>query len=46
MNIEDIRPNLYLENLSVGEVVKGLYVAPAGTDAVRVARGLRMRGDA
>lgn len=36
MNIEDIRPNLYLENLSPGEVAKVLYVAPAGTDAVRV----------
>ena len=36
MNIEDIRPNLYLENLSPGEVTKVLYVAPAGTDAVRV----------
>ena len=36
MNIEDIRPNLYIENLSPGEVAKVLYVAPAGTDAVRV----------
>ena len=25
MNIEDIRPNLYLENLSPGEVAKVLY---------------------
>ena len=36
MNIEDIRQDQYIDGLSPGEVAKVLYVAPAGTDAVRV----------
>ena len=39
MNIEEIKPNLCLENLSSGEVAKVLYVA-------LVARGLQMGGRA